>query len=80
MLNSSNVSKEMLNLVKSIGEARSKQEEDKIILTESAELQIKFKEMNLSNLNLKDLLIRSIYIQMLGHDNSFSHIHAVTLT
>jgi len=28
---------------------------------------------------MKDLLIRSIYVEMLGHDGSFSHIHAINM-
>ena len=38
------LSKEMLDLIKSIGDSRSKQEEDKIILKESEILKKKIKE------------------------------------
>jgi AP-4 complex subunit epsilon-1 len=69
-----------LDLVKSIGESRSKQEEDKIISNEASLLKHKFNERNLSEKKMKELLIRAIYVEMLGHDASFSHIYAVNLT
>jgi AP-4 complex subunit epsilon-1 len=80
MSSGSHLSKELLDLVKSIGESRSKQEEDKIITAESQILKLKFLERNLSEKKLRELLIRAIYVEMLGHDAQFSHIHAVNLT
>lgn len=80
MASSSHLSKELLDLVKSIGESRSKQEEDKIITAEAQILKTKFLEKNLSEKKMRELLIRAIYVEMLGHDASFSHIHAVNLT
>ena len=80
MTSGSHLSKELLDLVKSIGESRSKQEEDKIISNEASLLKIKFTERNLSEKKMKELLIRAIYVEMLGHDASFSHIYAVNLT
>lgn len=80
MSSGSHLSKELLDLVKSIGESRSKQEEDKIISAEATSLKLKFLERNLPEKKMKELLIRALYVEMLGHDASFSHIHAVNLT
>jgi len=79
MSSGSHLSKELLDLVKSIGESRSKQEEDKIITAEAALLKTKFNDKRLTEKKLKELLIRAIYVEMLGHDASFSYIHAVNL-
>lgn len=80
MSSGSHLSKELLDLVKSIGESRSKQEEDKIITAEAQLLKTKFTERNLPEKKMRELLIRAIYVEMLGHDASFSYIHAVNLT
>lgn len=79
MASGSHLSKELLDLVKSIGESRSKQEEDKIITAEAQILKIKFLEKNLNEKKMRELLIRAIYVEMLGHDASFSYIHAINL-
>lgn len=44
MSSGSHLSKELYDLIKSIGETRSKQEEDKIILQEQAKLKEKIGE------------------------------------
>lgn len=74
MASGSHLSKEMHDLIKSIGESRAKQEEDKIILGEQAKLKEKINEKNLSIRRQKENLIKAIYIEMLGHDASFAHI------
>ena len=76
----SHLSKEMLDLIKAIGDSRSKQEEDKVILTEKEHLKVKIKESGVNAKKMKEYLIRAIYIEMLGHDASFAHLHAVNLT
>ena len=74
------LSKEFFELVKSIGESRSKQEEDKIILTELAVLKATINQPNLNLQVRKEHLLRAIYVEMLGHDcSALSHIHAVKL-
>lgn len=76
----SHLSKEMLDLIKSIGDSRSKQEEDKIIMKEKDVLKVKIKESGISPKKMKEYLIRAIYIEMLGHDAPFAHLYAVNLT
>ncbi|KYO00026.1 putative AP-4 complex subunit epsilon [Plasmodium gaboni] len=78
-LGGSGLSKEFFDLAKSIGEARSKQEEDRIICNEIILLKSRFCDPNTSVKQIKEYLIRAIYIEMLGHDASFAHIHAVKL-
>jgi AP-4 complex subunit epsilon-1 len=78
MASGSHLSKELLDLVKSIGESRSKQEEDKIITAEAQSLKGKFGR-SLPEKQMRELLIRALYVEMLGHDASFSYIHAVNL-
>jgi len=74
------LSKEMLDLIKSIGDSRSKQEEDKIILKEIEVLKGKIKESGIKPKKMKEYLIRAIYIEMLGHEAHFAQFHSVNLT
>lgn len=74
------LSKEFFELVKSIGESRSKQEEDKIIVGEIAILKQHLSAPNISAKKMKEYMIRAVYAEMLGHDASFAYIHAVKLT
>lgn len=80
MSSGSHLSKELFELVKSVGESRSKQEEDKIITQESALLKVRIAEAKIPPKKMKELLIRAIYIEMLGCDASFAYIHAINLT
>lgn len=74
------LSKEFFELVKSIGESRSKQEEDKIIVNEIAILKANLGLPNITAKKMKEYMIRAVYVEMLGHDASFAYIHAVKLT
>lgn len=64
---------------KNIGECKSKQEEDKILANEVATLKANF-TTSLSQKKMKEALVRMMYAEMLGHDASFGHIHAVNMT
>lgn len=84
------LSKEFFELVKSIGESKSKQEEDRIIIHEVAQLKRKLGEVTASggggssssqtNKKKKEFLIRLLYVEMLGHDAAFGYIKAVEMT
>lgn len=69
----------MLSCRKSIGECKSKQEEDKILQHEVSVLKQRFTE-SLSPKKAKEAIVRMMYAEMLGHDASFAHIHAINMT
>eukprot|EP00941_MAST-03F_sp_MAST-3F-sp1_P004670 g4670.t1 len=85
------LSKGFFELVKAIGESKSKQEEDRIVSKEVKTLKFlmknrgkrskssrsKKKEEAAKN---KEFVIRLIYAEMLGHDASFGYIRGVELT
>ncbi|KAK4748751.1 hypothetical protein SAY87_015337 [Trapa incisa] len=73
-------SKEFLELVKSIGESRSKSEEDRIILREIETLKRRIVEPDIPKRKMKEYIIRLVYVEMLGHDASFGYIQAVKMT
>jgi len=78
-MSGSHLSKDFFELIKNIGECKSKQEEDKILAAEVATLKVRFTEQ-LNPKRMKEALVRIMYAEMLGHDASFGHIHAVNLT
>ncbi|KAL8152357.1 hypothetical protein V2J09_010117 [Rumex salicifolius] len=73
-------SKEFLDLIKSIGEARSKAEEDRIVRSEIEILKRRIIEPDIPKRKMKEYIIRLVYVEMLGHDASFGYIHAVKMT
>ncbi|KAF0694415.1 Aste57867_14712 [Aphanomyces stellatus] len=88
-MSGSHLSKDFFELVKSIGEAKSKQEEDRIIVSEVAQLKRKMTELSQASNSQaaqankkkqKEFLIRLMYVEMLGHDASFGYIKAVEMT
>lgn len=73
-------SKEFLDLIKSIGEARSKAEEERIIVHEMETLKRRLTDPDIPKRKMKEYIIRLVYVEMLGHDASFGYIHAVKMT
>lgn len=76
----SNLSKDFFDLVKSIGESKSKQEEDRIVVAEVQKLKKVVNDPSLKGKLLKEFLIRLIYVEMLGHDASFGYMKAVEVS
>ncbi len=87
-----NLSKEFFELIKAIGESKSKQEEDRIISKEIATLKRKLETpppvapgqpaantLLQSKKRSKEFLVRLLYVEMLGHDASFGYIKAVEM-
>lgn len=73
-------SKDFLDLVKAIGEAKSKAEEERIVLAEIEHLKKRIIEPDVPRKKMKEYIIRLVYVEMLGHDASFGYIHAVKMT
>uniref|UniRef100_A0A7I4ACE8 Clathrin/coatomer adaptor adaptin-like N-terminal domain-containing protein n=1 Tax=Physcomitrium patens TaxID=3218 RepID=A0A7I4ACE8_PHYPA len=73
-------SKEYLDLVKAIGEAKSKAEEERIVMAEIEHLKKRIMEPDVPRKKMKEYIIRLVYVEMLGHDASFGYIYAVKMT
>jgi AP-4 complex subunit epsilon-1 len=70
--------RDFFELVKNIGEAKSKQEEDILMRHECKKLQDELKEPD--SKKLKEYLIRLMYCEMFGFKSEFGYIHAINLT
>lgn len=70
-------SKEFDTLIRAIGECKSKAEEDAIIAREVELLKPRLKDPRLDKRSMKELLVRLIYVEMLGHDASWAHVKAL---
>lgn len=83
------LSKEFFELLKAIGESKSKQEEDRIVQKEVTRLKSKLENtpgnphhsntLLTSKKRAKEFLVRLLYVEMLGHDGSFGYIKAVEM-
>eukprot|EP01038_Epipyxis_sp_PR26KG_P011321 gene11321-15185_t len=71
--------KDFFDLVKAIGESKSKQEEDRIIADEVVYLKKTVPSQGVPKKKMKELVVRAIYVEMLGQDASFAYIKAVEL-
>ncbi|GMI06337.1 hypothetical protein TrLO_g12007 [Triparma laevis f. longispina] len=86
-MSGSHLSRDFFALVKAIGESKSKQEEDRIILGEIQTLKKILSggkgsdngSAGSAKKKAKEYLVRLMYVEMLGHDGSFGYIKAVEL-
>ena len=86
-MSGAHLSKEFFELIKNIGESKSKQEEDRIMRNEVSLLKAKLnamkkvgsKPVQMSKKRQKEFLVRLLYVEMLGLDGSFGYIKAVEM-
>ncbi|KAL4660713.1 AP-4 complex subunit epsilon-1 [Arapaima gigas] len=66
-------------LVRSITELTSKNEEEKLIKKELAAIKEQVSSPNTTLKQMKEIMVRAIYCEMLGYEASFTYIHAIKL-
>mmetsp|Transcript_32614 Transcript_32614/g.72040 ORF Transcript_32614/g.72040 Transcript_32614/m.72040 type:complete len:1058 (+) Transcript_32614:132-3305(+) len=69
--------REFENLIRAIGEAKSKQEEDRILTVEVETLKQRLSDPKLDRTRGREYMVRLIYCEMLGHDASFAYVKAL---
>uniref|UniRef100_UPI003AAA5824 AP-4 complex subunit epsilon-1 n=1 Tax=Centroberyx gerrardi TaxID=166262 RepID=UPI003AAA5824 len=67
------------NLIRGITELTSKHDEEKLIQRELSSIKEQVSSPNTSMRQMKELMVRAIYCEMLGYEASFSYIHAIKL-
>ncbi|XP_047451963.1 AP-4 complex subunit epsilon-1 [Mugil cephalus] len=67
------------NLIRGITELTSKHEEEKLIQRELLSIKEQVSSPNTTMRQMKELMVRTIYCEMLGYEASFSYIHAIKL-
>uniref|UniRef100_A0A3Q3RLB0 AP-4 complex subunit epsilon n=1 Tax=Mastacembelus armatus TaxID=205130 RepID=A0A3Q3RLB0_9TELE len=67
------------NLIRGITELTSKHEEEKLIQRELVSIKEQLSSPSTSMRQMKELMVRAIYCEMLGYEASFSYIHAIKL-
>ncbi|KAK3526291.1 hypothetical protein QTP70_022699 [Hemibagrus guttatus] len=67
------------HLVRSITELTSKNEEEKLINKELAAIKEQISSPNTTMRQMRELMVRAMYCEMLGYEASFAYIHAIKL-
>ncbi|OCT86938.1 AP-4 complex subunit epsilon-1 [Xenopus laevis] len=75
----SGASSKLGSLIRSITALTSRQEEEKLIQQELANLKITVSSPNTTLRQMKECMVRFIYCEMLGYESGFGYIHAIKL-
>uniref|UniRef100_W5N705 AP-4 complex subunit epsilon n=1 Tax=Lepisosteus oculatus TaxID=7918 RepID=W5N705_LEPOC len=67
------------SLIRNITELTSKHEEEKLIKKELSAIREQASSPNTTLRQMKEIMVRAIYCEMLGYEASFSYIHAIKL-
>ncbi|XP_024137515.1 AP-4 complex subunit epsilon-1 [Oryzias melastigma] len=67
------------NLIRGITELTSKHEEEKLIQHELSSIKEQVSSPNTTMRQMRELMVRAVYCEMLGYEASFSYIHAIKL-
>ncbi|MGH0119015.1 UNVERIFIED_CONTAM: hypothetical protein FKN15_003564 [Acipenser sinensis] len=67
------------NLIRNIAELTSKHDEEKLIKKELAAIKEHVSSPNTTLRQMKEIMVRMIYCEMLGYEASFGYIHAIKL-
>ncbi|ORM41199.1 AP-4 complex subunit epsilon [Babesia sp. Xinjiang] len=78
-LGAPHMSREFYRFTKALGEARSKDEEERVVLGEIGSLKRLFLAKDVDRESLKEYLVRAVYVEMLGFEAPFAHIHAINM-
>lgn len=73
------LSREFYRFTKVLAECRSKEEEERLVLAEIASLKQLFLKKDVDKDQMKEYLVRAIYVEMLGFEAPFAHIHAINM-
>uniref|UniRef100_A0A8C1JVN5 AP-4 complex subunit epsilon n=1 Tax=Cyprinus carpio TaxID=7962 RepID=A0A8C1JVN5_CYPCA len=73
------ITSRLRQLVKSITELTSKHEEESLIKQELSSMKEQVSSPNTSMKQMREIMVRAMYCEMLGYDASFTYIHAIKL-
>ncbi|XP_016113142.1 AP-4 complex subunit epsilon-1 [Sinocyclocheilus grahami] len=73
------ITNRLRQLIKSITELTSKHEEENLIKQELSAMKEQVSSPNTTMKQMREIMVRAMYCEMLGYDASFTYIHAIKL-